>query len=186
MDLYDMKFYRTDRGLVHVYTGNGKGKTSAALGLALRAISYRKKVLIVQFIKGPWRSGELNIVGRLRPYLHIRAMGKGFVRILGDRTPFAQHRKAAQAAFTFAQKALRSGRYDIIILDEINVAVRERLVSASQVVKLIKAKPASIELVLTGRNASLAVKRLADYVSDIKLIKHPYQKGILARQSIDF
>jgi cob(I)alamin adenosyltransferase len=142
--------------------------------------------LIFQFIKGPWRSGELSIVGRLKPYLHIRAMGEGFVKILGDRKPFAQHKKAAQTALAFAQKAMRRKLYDVVILDEINVALRERLVSVRQVVGFIKARPERIELVLTGRNVPAAIKNLADYVSEIRMVKHPWQKGILARPSIDY
>jgi cob(I)alamin adenosyltransferase len=181
-----MKFRKVDRGLVHVYTGEGKGKTSAALGLAVRAISYRKRVLIVQFIKGPWRSGELDIVDRLKPYLHIRAMGEGFVKILGDRKPLAVHKKAAQKAFIYAAQAMRSGKYDIFILDEINVAVKEKLVTVNQVAQFIKNKPTKVELVLTGRNAHSRIKKMADYVSDIRPVKHPFQKGILARQSIDY
>lgn len=181
-----MKFKRVDRGLVHVYTGEGKGKTSAALGLALRAISYQKHVLIIQFIKGPWRSGELDVVGRLKPYLHIRAMGEGFVKILGDRKSSRVHRQAAQRAFHYAQAAVRSGRYDVVILDEINVAVQERLVPVQEVAQLIKKKPSNLELVLTGRQAAPTIKKLADYVSDIRMIKHPFQKGILARPAIDY
>lgn len=181
-----MEYKVADRGLVHVYTGNGKGKTTAALGLAIRAISYKKRVLIVQFIKGPWRSGELNIVQRLKPYLTIHAMGKGFVKILGDKKPFIEHKKAAQEALVYAGRAIRSGKYDLVVLDEVNVAIRERLLAAGQVTQLIKKKPKKLELVLTGRNATATIKKLADYVSDIREVKHPYKKGILARQSIDF
>ena len=181
-----MKFKKVNKGLVHVYTGDGKGKTSAALGLALRAISYKKKILIVQFIKGPWRSGEVDIVRRLKPYLKVKVMGEGFVKILGDKKPFTVHRKAAQKTLLFVQKAIFSKRYDVVILDEINVAVRERLIDIDQVIRLIKQKPAKLELVLTGRKASAKIKKLADYVSEIKMIKHPFQKGILARRSIDY
>ncbi|MFH0805035.1 MAG: cob(I)yrinic acid a,c-diamide adenosyltransferase [Patescibacteria group bacterium] len=181
-----MKFHTVDRGLVHIYTGDGKGKTTAALGLALRAISYRKRVLMVQFMKGPWRSGELNVVGRLRPYLTIRAMGHGFVKIMGDRKPFAVHRRAAQEAFVVAGRAVRSGRYDIVILDEVNVAVHERLVTVAQVRQLIRSKLRRVELVLTGRNAPATIQKIADYVSEVRMRKHPFQRGILARPSIDY
>lgn len=181
-----MKFKHINRGLVHIYTGDGKGKTSAALGLALRAISYKKKVLIVQFIKGPWRSGELNIVDRLRPYLKIMALGEGFVKIQGDKKPFILHQQAADKALVYAQKALSSGKYDILILDEVNVATRERLITTDKVSHLIKSKPLKTELVLTGRYASAKIIKLADYVSHIKMVKHPWQKGILARRSIDY
>ncbi len=181
-----MKMRKTNRGLVHVYTGNGKGKTTAALGLALRAISYRKRVLIVQFIKGPWRSGELNIVEKLKPYLTIHAMGEGFVRILGDKKPIAIHKRAAMGAFTFARTAMLSKKFDVIILDEILVAIMERLLPASIVAGLITKKPSKVELVLTGRGASATIIKLADYVSEIKEVKHPFKKGILARETIDY
>ena len=181
-----MKYRRVENGLVHVYTGDGKGKTSAALGLALRAISYRKRVLIVQFIKGPWRSGELNVASRLASYLKIKAMGEGFIKILSDRKPFAVHKQAAQTAWRYAANALRQKKCDVLILDEIIVAIKEKVVTEKQVVDMIKSKPAAIELVLTGRQASTKIKKLADYVSEIKMHKHPYQKGILARPAIDY
>ncbi|MFA6552829.1 MAG: cob(I)yrinic acid a,c-diamide adenosyltransferase [Patescibacteria group bacterium] len=181
-----MKFKKIDRGLVHVYTGNGKGKTTAALGLALRAISYRKKVLMVQFIKGPWRSGELDIVKKLAPFLEILALGEGFVKILGDRKPLRVHQQAAQRALRVARRSVQSGRYGVVILDEIHVAIKERLVTAQSVMSLIKGKPAHVELVLTGRQAPAKIIQLADYVSDIQMVKHPFTKGILARPSIDY
>lgn len=181
-----MKFITTDRGLVHVYTGDGKGKTSAALGLALRAISYKKRVLIIQFIKGPWISGELNVTKKLRPNLQIKAFGEGFVKILGDKKPFRQHKKAAQAAFNFAIMSVSGKKFDIVILDELNVAIHTRLISVTQAINLIKSKSPSVELVLTGRHAPARIINLADYVSEIRMIKHPYQKGILARKTIDY
>lgn len=181
-----MKFKKVNKGLVHVYTGEGKGKTSAALGLALRAVSYKKRVLIVQFIKGPWRSGELDIVKRLRPYLRIKTMGEGFVKILGDKQPFNVHKKAAQAAFLLARKEMLSGKYEVVILDEINIALKERLISPEQAIQLVKQKPAKVELVLTGRYAPAKIKKMADYVSEIRMVKHPFQKGILARPAVDY
>jgi cob(I)alamin adenosyltransferase len=181
-----MKFKKIDRGLVHVYTGNGKGKTTAALGLALRAISYKKKVLMVQFVKGPWRSGELDIVKKLSPYLEILALGEGFVKILGDRKPFKMHKEAAQRALRLAKRSVLSGRYDVVILDEVNVAIGEKLLTVGSVAGLIKGKPGRVELVLTGRQAPVKIVQLADYVSDVRMIKHPFNKGILARPSIDY
>lgn len=181
-----MKLRKIDRGLVHVYTGNGKGKTTAALGLALRMISYKKKVLIVQFIKGPWRSGELNVVTKLKPYLKIKALGNGFVKILGDRKQFNAHKEAATQALLYASKEMKTGKYCLIVLDEINVAIREKLVPVNKVLTLMKQKPKKVELVLTGRNAPDKIIKQADYVSEIKEIKHPYQKGILARASVDY
>ncbi|MFA5051502.1 MAG: cob(I)yrinic acid a,c-diamide adenosyltransferase [Patescibacteria group bacterium] len=181
-----MKFKKIDSGLVHIYTGDGKGKTTAALGLALRAISYKKHVLMVQFIKGPWRSGELDIVKKLSPYLQIVALGEGFVKILGDRKPFQAHQRAARNALRQAALAIRSGQFGMVILDEVNVAIREKLVTAASVARLVRAKPSAVELVLTGRHAPATLIQLADYVSEIKMIKHPFTRGILARPSIDY
>jgi len=181
-----MKLKKLSHGLVHVYTGHGKGKTTAALGLAVRAISYKKRVLIVQFIKGPWRSGELDIVQKLKPYLQIHAMGQGFVKILGDNKPFKIHKQAAKQALAYAKRQMKSGKFDIIILDEVNVAVAERLLTVSEVTEFIGQKPKKVELVLTGRGATDKIKQLADYVSEIKEIKHPFKSGILARESIDY
>ncbi|XOU93968.1 MAG: cob(I)yrinic acid a,c-diamide adenosyltransferase [Candidatus Kerfeldbacteria bacterium] len=181
-----MKLRKVNRGLVHVYTGNGKGKTTAALGLAMRMISYKKKVLIVQFIKGPWRSGELDIVKKLKPYLKITALGEGFIKILGDRKSFEVHKQAALQALEYVNREMKSGKYNLIILDEINVAIREKLIPITMVLTLIKQKPAKLELVLTGRNAPDKIIKQADYVSEIKEVKHPYQKGILARDSVDY
>jgi len=181
-----MKFKKISQGLVHVYTGPGKGKTTAALGLALRAISYKKKVLIVQFIKGPWRSGDLDAVKKLKPYLNIYAMGQGFIKILGDKKPLAVHKRAAKDALGYAKKQIKTGKYNIVILDEINVAIKKKLLTQKEVVNLIRTKPSKVELILTGRGATAKIKKYADYVSEIKDIKHPFRKGILARESIDY
>ncbi len=181
-----MKLKKINYGLIHVYTGNGKGKTTAALGLALRMISYKKKVLIIQFVKGPWRSGELDIVKKLRPNLIIKSLGEGFIKILGDKKSFDIHKEAATKALSFADKEIKSGKYALVILDEVNVAMREKLIPINKVLSLMKQKPKKVELVLTGRNAPDKIIKQADYVSEIKEIKHPYQKGILARASVDY
>lgn len=181
-----MKRENIDHGLVHVYTGGGKGKTTAALGLALRAVGYGKKVLIIQFIKGFGKSGELIAARRLKPHLSIKRLGSGFVGISGDQKPLAIHRQAARRAFALAAGALAAKKHDLIILDEINVAISLGLLSAEEVAGLIKARPEGLELVLTGRGAPAKIINLADYVSEIREIKHPFRRGIGARKAIDY
>jgi len=175
---------KQESGLVIVYTGNGKGKTTAALGLTLRASGYNKKILIVQFIKS-WFTGEKKSIEKL-PNVDFYQMGKGFVKILGDKKPIEDHKRSAQNALKFAQEKIRSSKYDVLILDEINVAIREKLIPISKVINLIKNKPKELDLVLTGRNAHKKIIELADLVTEMKEIKHPFQKGIKAKVGIDF
>ncbi|OGY56241.1 MAG: hypothetical protein A2Y84_00465 [Candidatus Colwellbacteria bacterium RBG_13_48_8] len=168
-----------------VFTGNGKGKTTAAFGHAVRAVGQGKKALMIQFIKGPWRAGEdsAEIKGRGGRFM-LKKMGLGFVFILGDKIPFAKHKAAAQKALNYFQKELP--KWDMIILDEINVAVSLKLLTASQVLKAVqKAKPGQ-HIILTGRYAPKSFIRAADLVTEMSDVKHPYHKGKLAEKVIDF
>ncbi len=174
-----------EKGLVIIYTGEGKGKTTAALGLVLRAVGYKKKCLIVQFGK-IWFTGELAGIKKLSPYVKIVQGGKGFVSILGDRLPLKIHKKAAQESFDYIYKEALSGKWDIIVADEIIGAVSGKLLPASKVEKLIQAKPQEVDLILTGHHCPKRLMELADLVTEMKEIKHPYQKGILAKKAIDF
>jgi cob(I)alamin adenosyltransferase len=175
-----------DKGLVIVYTGNGKGKTTAALGLCIRAIGYDENVCIVQFIKGSWKYGELDGIKRLAPNVELYQKGLGFVGIIDDKLDKSEHIRAAKEAIAFARERILSGKYDIVILDEINVAVNLDLVSVNDVMELINAKPELLDLVLTGRNARPEIIDRADLVTEMREIKHPYQKGIMAQKGIDF
>lgn len=172
-------------GLVIVYTGDGKGKTTAAVGLAVRAAGYKRKVLFLQFIK-EWFTGEKETLKSLEPYVNFVQMGQGFVGIWGDRKARVIHNNAALEAFEFAKDMVNSDKYEVIILDEINVAIKEGLINASDVLDLINNKPESLDLVLTGRGADERIIERADLVTEMKEIKHPFQKGILAKRSIDF
>jgi cob(I)alamin adenosyltransferase len=174
------------RGLVIVYTGDGKGKTTAALGMALRAIGRGWKVLMVQFMKGTWHYAELDTAKRLAPDLEIVPMGRGFYRILDDHHTAEEHRQAALGALDFARAKMLSGEYDLLILDEVNNAIRTGLLPLSQVMNLLDAKPADFHIVLTGRGAPQELIDRADLVTEMREIKHPYQKGILAQKGIDF
>jgi len=174
------------RGLVIVYTGDGKGKTTAALGMALRAIGRGWKVLMVQFMKGTWHYGELDVVKRLAPDLEIVAMGKGFYKILDDHYTEAEHRAAALAALNFAREKMMSGEYDLLILDEVNNALSAGLVPLDAVMQLIADKPPDFHIVLTGRAAPPELIARAELVTEMREVKHPYQQGILAQKGIDF
>ena len=173
-------------GLTIVYTGKGKGKTTAALGLALRATGYDKKICMIQFIKGSWHYGEMDSTKRLEPGFEMVAVGKGFVGIIDDKSPKEDHEKVAKEAIRISNDKIQSGKYDIVILDEINYAVNLNLISVDDVLKLIKSKPDEIDLVLTGNYAKEEVIEIADLVTEMKEVKHPFQKGIKAKKGIDF
>jgi cob(I)alamin adenosyltransferase len=175
----------SEKGLVILYTGEGKGKTTAALGLVLRAVGYKKKCLIVQFGKS-WFTGELTGIKNLSPYVKIIQGGKGFVGILGDRKPVEEHAKAAKETYEYIYKEVLSGKWDIVVADEIIGTVYSKLLLSKDVVRLITDKPESLDLVLTGHHASKELIDMADLVTEMKEIKHPYQKGILAKKGVDF
>ena len=173
-------------GLTIVYTGKGKGKTTAALGIALRATGYKKKICMIQFIKGSWHYGEMGSSKRLEPEFEMVAIGKGFVGIIDDKSPKEGHQKIAKEAIRISNEKMQSGKYDIVILDEVNYAVNLNLISLDDVLNLIKSKPENMDLVLTGNYAKEEVIEVADLVTEMKEIKHPFQKGIKAKEGIDF
>ena len=174
------------KGLTIVYTGKGKGKTTAALGIALRATGYNKKICMIQFIKGSWHYGEMSSSKRLEPEFEMVAVGKGFVGILDDNNPREDHEKIAQEAIKISNEKIHSGKYDIVILDEVNYAVNLQLISINDVLNLIKDKPSDVDLVLTGNYAKDEVIEMADLVTEMKQVKHPFQRGIKAKEGIDF
>ena len=173
-------------GLVIVYTGKGKGKTTAALGIALRATGYKKRICMIQFIKGSWHYGEMDSSKRLEPEFEMVAVGKGFVGIIDDKSPREDHENIAKEAVRVSNEKIRSGEYDIIILDEINYAVNLKLITVEQVLDIIKSKPRTVDLVLTGNYAREEVIEIADLVTEMRVIKHPFQRGIKAKEGIDF
>lgn len=175
-----------DKGLVIVYTGDGKGKTTAALGLCVRAAGHGNKCLIIQFIKSDWEYGELAAMKCFIPQVEIRPMGVGCIGILGDDKPPAEHQRAATEAMRAAREAVLSEKYDLVILDEIHVAVRYNLITVAEVLALIDAKPKAVNLVLTGRGADPRIIDAADLVTEMKEIKHPFQKGQLSKKGIDY
>ena len=174
------------KGLVVVYTGNGKGKTTAALGMCIRAAGYEKMVKIIQFIKGSWHYGELDGIKLLSDYVELEQMGKGFVGIIDDKEDISVHIAAAQKTLEHSREEMISGKYDILILDELNVALKLNLIELDDVLDLIRNKPDDLHLVITGRDAHEEVIELADLVTEMKEIKHPFQKGVLAQRGVDF
>ena len=176
----------SQKGLVIVYTGGGKGKTSAALGLVLRAVGYNHKVCMVQFVKGSWHYGELDSAKRLAPEFEMITAGKGFVGILDDKSPREEHVKAANDTLVISREKIMSGKFDVVLLDEINYAIQLELLKLDDVIDLIKSKPAELDLVLTGNHAAKEVIELADLVTEMKEIKHPFKSGLKAKKGIDF
>ncbi len=174
------------RGLLVVYTGDGKGKTTAALGMTVRAVGYDWRVCVVQFIKGSWKYGELDGIKRLAPNVELNVMGEGFVGIIDDTKSFEEHRVAAKRAYDLALEKMLSGKYQLVILDELNVAVKLKLISPEELEELVTRKPETLHLVITGRNALPWLIDKADLVTEMTEIKHPFQKGILAQQGVDF
>lgn len=174
---------KLEKGLIQVYTGNGKGKTSAAFGLALRAIGNGFKVFVIQFIKGGFDYGELHAIKSL-PNLELRAFGRG--KFISQTPPDKEDVKLAREGFELAKKVIEDGDFDIVILDEINVAMHLKLIKVSEVLDLIRNKPKHVELVLTGRNAPSEIVEIADLVTEMKEIKHPYASGAQPRKGIEY
>ena len=173
------------KGLTIIYIGDGKGKTSAAAGLAVRAAGTGFKVLYLQFVKGDWPSGEREILSKLKN-VDVKLMGLGFVGILGDRKPIVAHIKAAKNAMKESIKALKSKKYNLVILDEAISAIESSLLTVADVEKIIKSKPAEVHLCLTGHKRIKKLIDLADLVTEMRMIKHPYYEGILAQRGIDY
>jgi cob(I)alamin adenosyltransferase len=168
------------RGYVHVYTGDGKGKTTAAAGLALRAAEAGIRVFIGQFMKAE-PSGEITALGRLGSHVTVRLFGAGdFVRVKPSRKDV----RAAVSGLKEAADVLAAGQYGLVVLDEVNVAVKKRLFPVERVLELIALKPPHVELVLTGRDANPRITERADLVTDMRAVKHYYDKGVRARKGI--
>ena len=174
---------RLEKGLIQVYTGNGKGKTSAAFGLALRAVGRGLKVFIIQFIKGGFDYGELYVVNKL-PNLTLKAFGRG--KFVTEKPAEKVDVEFAEEALALAEEVVKSGEYDIVILDEINVALNLKLIKIGKVMELINSKPKHVELVLTGRYAPNEIIEAADLVTEMKEVKHPFNEGFEARKGIEY
>ena len=174
------------KGLIVVVTGQGKGKTTTALGIAVRACGHGMKVAFIQFMKGDLYSGEWDGVKKMNCPIELIPTGKGFCGIQGNPYPFREHRENAQEAIQMVHQKMESDPPDILILDEINNALHLKLVDLEQVLDLIDHKPPGLHLVLTGRDAHPQVIERADTVSEIAELKHAYRKGIEPQPGIDY
>jgi cob(I)alamin adenosyltransferase len=169
--------------MIYLFTGEGGGKTIAALGLALRSIGHRRKVIIIQFMKGRKDVGEYKAAKKFASYLKLYQFGRrGFVNL---RKPAREDRALAREGFEFAKKILRT-RPNLLILDEINLAIAAGLLDLKEVVKFLKKIPKAMDVVLTGRRASTKLYRIADGVSVVKKVKHVFDKGVPARKGIEY
>ena len=174
---------KLERGYVHVYTGDGKGKTTAALGQAFRAIGHNLKVFMIMFMKGNVEYGELETARRLSNFMEIREMGRE--SFVSKENPEAIDIQWAQDGLNLAKKTIQAGEHDLIILDEINVALDFKLIALDDVLELIRIKPDHVELILTGRYAHPDVMASADLVTEMKLVSHYYDRGVEARVGIE-
>ena len=166
-----------------VHTGEGKGKTTAALGLALRAIGMGMKVIMIQFMKGTWKYGELETAKRLAPDFTILPMGEGFTWETKNRK---KDIALSKKTWAFCKETIEGKKYDLVILDEINYVLGYGFLNTKEVVDFLKKKPEELHLVLTGRNAPKELIEVADLVTEMKEVKHPFQKGIIAQRGIEF
>ncbi len=173
------------RGLIIVNTGPGKGKTTAAMGTALRAVGNGMKVLMLQFLKGSWHYGELDAVKAFGDNFVMKQMGRGFVKVGGAETDSEDVRLVEQA-WEEARQAIMSGQWDLVILDEINYAIGYGMLDPAKVVETLKHKPEHVHVILTGRNAHPTIIELADTVTEMKQIKHAYEKGVMAQRGIEY
>jgi len=169
-------------GLIQIYTGDGKGKTTAALGLALRAAGSGMKVLIIQFMK-KWDYGELYSL-KLIPHITLETFGTKEFIYKGKAKKIDY--EEAEKAFSFGVEGVQSGNYDLVIFDELNMALYYELLDLKEVIKKIKEKPEKVEVVITGRKAPQEIIEIADLVTEMREVKHPYQKGVEARKGIEF
>ena len=172
-----------EKGLLIVHTGTGKGKSTAAFGLAIRAIGNGMRVGVIQFVKGKWETGERNVLQKFPDQVTIRSMGEGFTWETQDR---ARDIKAARNAWETAKEMIADQAYDMVILDELNIVLRYDYLPLGEVLDALKHKPSRTHVVITGRNARPELIELADLVTEMKLLKHPFRSGVKAQPGIEF
>jgi cob(I)alamin adenosyltransferase len=173
------------RGLIIVNTGAGKGKTTAAMGTALRAVGNGMKVLMLQFLKGSWHYGELDAVKAFGENFVMKQMGRGFVKVGGAETDPEDLKMVAQA-WQEAREAILSGQWDLVVLDEINYAISYGMLDPAKVVETLQQKPEMVHVILTGRNAHASIIEVANTVTEMKQVKHAYEKGVMAQRGIEY
>ncbi len=173
------------KGLLLINTGPGKGKTTAALGTALRAVGNGMKVLVLQFLKGSWHYGELDAVEPFGANFVLKQMGRGFVKVGGAETD-PEDIRLVEAAWAEAREAIYSGEWDMVVLDEINYAIGYKMLDPNVVAEALRNRPEMVHVILTGRNAHPLLVEMADTVTEMREVKHAYQKGLLAQRGIEY
>ncbi|HVI78155.1 MAG TPA: cob(I)yrinic acid a,c-diamide adenosyltransferase [Candidatus Acidoferrum sp.] len=173
------------RGLIIVNTGPGKGKTTAAMGTALRAVGNGMKVLMLQFLKGSWHYGELDAVKAFGDNFVMKQLGRGFVKVGGAETD-PEDIRMVEEAWRESEEAILSGNWDLVVLDEINYAISYGMLEVEKVVETLKQRPEMVHVILTGRNAHPRVVEVADTVTEMRQVKHAYEAGILAQRGIEY
>jgi cob(I)alamin adenosyltransferase len=173
------------KGLIIIFTGKGKGKTTAAMGQALRAVGQGLKVLMIQFVKGTWGYGELESIKRLEPDFEIQPLGKGFIRS-NSKLDENEAQENVNQSWKQARNEILSDKYDMIILDEINYVISYGLLPVEEVLALFEEKPDRLHLILTGRDAHQSIVERADLVTEMNEIKHQYSKCIKAQKGIEY
>jgi cob(I)alamin adenosyltransferase len=173
------------RGLIIVNTGPGKGKTTAAMGTGLRAVGQGMRVLMLQFLKGSWHYGELDAVEAFGDKFVMKQMGRGFVKV-GAEKPDPEDVRMVEDAWTEAAQAIQSGQWDLVILDEINYAISYGMLDPAKVADVLREKPEMVHVILTGRNAHPSLVEIADTVTEMRQVKHAYEKGVLAQKGLEY
>ena len=173
------------RGLILINTGPGKGKTTAAMGTALRAVGNGMRVLMLQFLKGSWHYGELDAAKAFGDNFVLRQMGRGFVKIGGAETD-PEDIRLVEEAWEEARRAILSGDWDLVILDEINYAISYGMLDPAKVVATLEERPPRVHVILTGRNAHPSLIAIADTVTEMRQLKHAYEQGVLAQKGIEY
>src|SRR5467141_4544407 len=173
------------RGLIIVNTGPGKGKATAAMVTALRAVGKGMRVLMRQFLKGSWHYGELDAVKAFGDKFILKQMGRGFVKV-GAEKPDPEDVRMVEEAWTEAEKAIQSGEWDVVVLDEINYAISYGMLDPAKVADSLARKPETVHVILTGRNAHPTIVELADTVTEMRQVKHAYEKGVQAQRGIEY
>lgn len=171
------------RGLLIVHTGDGKGKSTAAFGMVVRALGWGQRIGIVQFIKGKWKTGERNFFTKFPDLVRYEVMGEGFTWETQDR---ARDIAAAAAAWATAKEMIADPELEFVLLDELNIALRYEYIDIADVVAALKARPLDKHICITGRNARPALIEIADPVTEMTLVKHPFQQGMKVQRGVDF
>ncbi len=174
---------KTKKGLILVFTGHGKGKTTAAIGITMRAAGHGFKTCFIQFIKGSWKYGEMEAIARFPENIDFHVLGRGFT---WQSDNLDQDRAAARSAWEKAKEAIFSGRYQMVVLDEFTYLLFYDMIDREEALRVLSNKPRGLHIVITGRDADPKLLELADLVTEMKAIKHPYQQGIKAQKGIEF